>query len=109
LLIVADSVADPDPRSGAFYPLDPGSGSGMNYFRIPDPRGMFFGEIFLRILVLKFFLLIKLAPETIKSKKKLVLFFILIFMYRRISDPVLFHPPCARSRPLRTRSNPRVP
>jgi hypothetical protein len=39
---------------------------------IPDPRGtrMFFGEIFLNILVLQFFLLIKLAPETIKSKKK---------------------------------------
>jgi hypothetical protein len=40
-----------------FYPLDPGSRSGMNFFpdpgaRIPDPRGMFFGEIFLRILVL---------------------------------------------------------
>jgi hypothetical protein len=30
---------------------------------------MFFGEIFLRLLVL-IFLLIKLAPETIKSKKK---------------------------------------
>jgi hypothetical protein len=24
-----------------FYPLDPGSGSGMNLFRIPDPRGIF--------------------------------------------------------------------
>jgi hypothetical protein len=22
-----------------FYPLDPGSGSGMNFFRVPDPRG----------------------------------------------------------------------
>jgi hypothetical protein len=49
------SVADPDPGSEIrdpmlFYPLDPGgifSGS-----RILDPRGMFFGEIFLRILVL---------------------------------------------------------
>jgi hypothetical protein len=29
----------PDPGSGAFLP--PGSGSGMNFFRIPDPRGMF--------------------------------------------------------------------
>jgi hypothetical protein len=51
------SVADPDPGSeircfftpwirirDEFFP-DPGS-------RIPDPRGMFFGEIFLRILVL---------------------------------------------------------
>jgi hypothetical protein len=42
------SVADPDPGSGAFLP----SGSGMNFFRIPDRRGMFFVEIFLRILVL---------------------------------------------------------
>jgi hypothetical protein len=42
----------------------------MNFSRIPDPRGMFFGEIFLRIPVLYFFLLIKLAPETIKSMKK---------------------------------------
>jgi hypothetical protein len=31
------SVADPDPGSGAFLP----PGSGMNFFRIPDPRGMF--------------------------------------------------------------------
>jgi hypothetical protein len=38
-----------------FYLLDPGCGSGMNFFRIPDPRGMFFGESFIRILVLKFF------------------------------------------------------
>jgi hypothetical protein len=28
------SVADPDQGSGAFYPLDPGS--GMNFVRIPD-------------------------------------------------------------------------
>jgi hypothetical protein len=42
------SVADPDPGSGAFLP----PGSGMNFFWIPDPRGMFFGELFLRILVL---------------------------------------------------------
>jgi hypothetical protein len=46
-----------------FYPLDPGSGSGMNFFRISDPGsrnpdpgskgyGYVFGEIFLRILVL---------------------------------------------------------
>jgi hypothetical protein len=40
-----------------FYPLDPGSGSRMSFFRIPDPKGtgMFFGEIFFRILVLLFF------------------------------------------------------
>jgi hypothetical protein len=50
----------------------------MNFFRIPDPRGIF--------------LLIKLASETIISKKK-VLFFIPIFMYSRIRDPVPFHPP----------------
>jgi hypothetical protein len=51
------SVADPDPGFEIrdpvlFYPLDPGSGSGMNFFWIPDLWGMFFGEIFLRILVL---------------------------------------------------------
>jgi hypothetical protein len=35
-----------------FYPLDPGSRSGMNFFRIPDlgSKGYVFGEIFLRIL-----------------------------------------------------------
>jgi hypothetical protein len=50
--------------SGAFLP----PGSGINFFQIPDPKGMFFGEIFLRILVLLFFT--KLVPETISSKKK---------------------------------------
>jgi hypothetical protein len=31
-----------------FYPLDPGSGSGMNFFRIPDlGSDPFFDEIFL--------------------------------------------------------------
>jgi hypothetical protein len=54
---VIGSVADPDPGSEIrdpvlFYPLDLRSGSGMNFFRIPDPRGMIFGEIFIRILVL---------------------------------------------------------
>jgi hypothetical protein len=34
-----------------FYPLD--SGSGMNFF--PDPEGVYFGEIYLIILVLLFF------------------------------------------------------
>jgi hypothetical protein len=29
-----------------FYPLDPGSGSGMNFFRIPDPVGMFLVRFF---------------------------------------------------------------
>jgi hypothetical protein len=33
--MIFNSVADPDPGSGAFYPLDPGS--GMNFFRNPDP------------------------------------------------------------------------
>jgi hypothetical protein len=44
----ATSVAD----LVLFYPL------GMNFFRILDPEGMFFGEIFIRILVLLYFLLI---------------------------------------------------
>jgi hypothetical protein len=70
------SVAD--PGSGAFLP--PGSRIRIREEFFPDPisriqdlrsriqRMMFFGEIFLRILVL--FLLIKLVPETIRSKKK---------------------------------------
>ncbi len=33
------SVADPDPGSGAFWTLDPGSGIG--FFRIPDPKTIF--------------------------------------------------------------------
>jgi hypothetical protein len=34
----APSVADPDTRDPVlFYPLDPGSGSRMNFFLIPDP------------------------------------------------------------------------
>jgi hypothetical protein len=36
---VITSVADPDPGSGAFLPLDPGS--GMGFFRIPDPKPIF--------------------------------------------------------------------
>jgi hypothetical protein len=59
----------------------------MIFFRIPDPEVMFFGEVFFRILVLFYFLLIKLVPE----RKRLVLFFIPLFMYRRIRDPVLFY------------------
>jgi hypothetical protein len=73
------SVADPDPgseirdpTSGTFFTpwiWDPESGSEMNFFRIPDPRGMFFGEIFLRILFFNF-LLIKLALETTYKKQE---------------------------------------
>jgi hypothetical protein len=52
----------------------------VNFFRISDPgfriEGIFFGEIFLKILVLLFFfLLIKLAAETIRSKKKVCFIF----------------------------------
>jgi hypothetical protein len=44
---VAPTVADQDPGSGAF--LLPGS--GMNFFRVPDPEsGLFFGEICLHYL-----------------------------------------------------------
>jgi hypothetical protein len=39
------------------------------------------------------FLLIKLAPETIKSKKKVGFIFHPSLMYSRIRDPLLFHPP----------------
>ncbi len=38
-LLVFTSVADPDPGSGAFLPLDPGSGIG--FFRFPDPKPIF--------------------------------------------------------------------
>jgi hypothetical protein len=56
------------------------TGSGIAEPNInPGTKGYVFGEIFLRILVLEFFLLIKLAPETIKARKKLVIFFIPIF------------------------------
>ncbi len=39
-LIVENSVADPDPGSGAFLTLDPGSGIG--FFQIPDPEPKYF-------------------------------------------------------------------
>ncbi len=35
-----NSVADPDPGSGAFFTPDPGSAIG--FFRIPDPKTVFF-------------------------------------------------------------------
>ncbi len=37
--MIFSSVADPDPGSGAFLTLDPGSGIG--FFRIPDPNFVF--------------------------------------------------------------------
>jgi hypothetical protein len=75
-----------------FYPLDPGSRSGMIFFRIPDPEGtgMFFGDIFLNYLKNPYsfiFLLLRHAPETIRRKKKVGFFFIPLFMYSRIRDP----------------------
>jgi hypothetical protein len=45
----------------------------MNFFRIPDTEDKFFGEIFLNYLKNPcsfIYLLIRLAPETIRSKKK---------------------------------------
>jgi hypothetical protein len=52
IMLFGYSVADPDPGSNAVLPL----WSGMNCFPDPpDPEGMFFDEIFLRILVLLFF------------------------------------------------------
>jgi hypothetical protein len=41
----------------------------MNFFRIPDPEGMFSVRFALEFLFF-FYLLIKLVPETIRSKKK---------------------------------------
>jgi hypothetical protein len=41
----------------------------MNFFQIPDPEGMFFGGIFLRILILLFITYKTYGiPETIRSK-----------------------------------------
>jgi hypothetical protein len=54
---------------------------------------MFFGEIFLRILVLFIFLLIKLVLKPQGARKRSVLFFIPLFMNSKIRDPVLFYPP----------------
>jgi hypothetical protein len=51
-----------------FYPLDGGSGSGMNFFRIRDEL---------------FFLT---APEAIRSKEKGCFYFTSLFL-RRILDP----------------------
>jgi hypothetical protein len=50
-------VADPDPV--LFYPQDPGSVSGTNFFRISDP-----GSFFCYDLDEHF------APESIRSNKK---------------------------------------
>jgi hypothetical protein len=52
--LTGTSVADPDPGSGAFLPTGSGIRILDEFFRsrISDPWGMFFGEIFLRILVL---------------------------------------------------------
>jgi hypothetical protein len=84
------SVADSDPGSGPFYSLD--LISGMNFSRIPNPVEMFFGEIFFKNPCSLIFLLIKLVPETIRSKKKVGFIFHPPFMYSRIRDPVLFYP-----------------
>jgi hypothetical protein len=39
--IKLNSVAVPDPGSGAFLTLDPGSGIGISESRIPDPKPIF--------------------------------------------------------------------
>jgi hypothetical protein len=97
--IIATSVADPDPV--LFYPLDPGSGSGMYFFRIPGlgSRGyrMFFLCDFLKNPCSFIFLLIKHVSETIRSKKKVGFIFhpslctvgsgIRYFFTHRILDP----------------------
>jgi hypothetical protein len=71
LKMIFISVAFPDPGSGAFLP--PGSGSGMSFSgsRILDSEGKFFVEIFLNYIKNPCsFLLVSLAPETVRSKKK---------------------------------------
>jgi hypothetical protein len=69
----------------------------MNFFRIPDlsywipdPEGMFFGEIFLNYLKNScsfIFLLIRTAPEAIRSKKKVGFIFHPFFKDIIIRDP----------------------
>jgi hypothetical protein len=79
---------DQDPGSGAFLPPGPGIRIQDEFFPDPGSKGYVFWWDFLKNPCSLIFLLIKLAPETIKSKKKkLVLFFIPIFMYSRIRDP----------------------
>jgi hypothetical protein len=90
------SVADPDPV--LFYPLDPGSGSGMNFFRIPDLgsrlRPLFWWH-FLTIssesmlcYLYNTGLLQKLTHKTINSMKKLCFLLLPLFLHRtRIRDP----------------------
>jgi hypothetical protein len=80
-----------------FYPLDLGFGSGMIFFWIPDPEDMYFGEIFLNYLKNPcsfLFLLILLAPETIRSKKKVGYIFHPYYygMYSRIRDDNFWDP-----------------
>jgi hypothetical protein len=71
----------------------------MNIFRISDPgsKGYVFWRDFLKNPCSLIFLLKKLAPETIKSKKKVGFIFHPYFYVQldpgsEIRDPVLFHP-----------------
>jgi hypothetical protein len=67
----------------------------MNFFRISDPgskRYVFLVRFSEESLFFNF-LLIKLAPETIKSKKKVGFIFHPYFYVCRIRDPVLFRLP----------------
>jgi hypothetical protein len=53
----------------------------MNFFRISDPEGMFFCEIFLNYLKNPcsfIFLPIRLAPETIRSNRKVEFIFYIV-------------------------------
>jgi hypothetical protein len=78
-----------------FYPLDPVSGSGMNFFPDPGSRGYDFKEISLNYLKNScsfLFLLIRLTAETIRSKKKVGFIFHPFFMYSRIRDENFWDP-----------------
>jgi hypothetical protein len=69
----SNGVADPDPVSGirfVFYPLDPGSGSGMNFLRIPGPAP-FCGQIFLHYCVFR--ILVRLSVKLMYSKNDVLL------------------------------------
>jgi hypothetical protein len=71
------SVVDPDPGSGAFLP--PGSGSGMNFFRIPDLKGMFLVRFSQESLFFNFFAN-KTCSWNFKKQEKSCFYFSSLFL-----------------------------
>ncbi len=82
---VVDSVADPDPGSVPFWPLDPGS--GMGFFRIPDPKTIFWRALTI-FWVISSIILWKFAQIFLFSTSKHLIFFTSLFCCRFwIRDP----------------------